>query len=229
MDDPSPRRWLSTPGCPATVRTWTSRWPQLRALRDYADKNGYAVVREYVDEARLPEATFSEVLVWKFSRFTRKREHAVAYKSMLRRRGVTVVSITEHTDDTPTGTLTEGIIETVDEFYSEDLATDVRRGMREAASRGFWVSSRTPFGYKRVMVQDGAKERPRLQPDDVTAPVVRRIFDMAENGMGMLDIARAINDEEILSATGKLWSNNAVFGDLEKIEWLKLPERESAT
>ena len=134
---------------------------QLRALRDYADKNGYVVVREYVDEAvsgrvddrpefnkmideaRLPEATFSEVLVWKFSRFTRKREHAVAYKSMLKRRGVRVVSITEHTDDTPTGNLAEGIIETVDEFYSEDLATDVRRGMREAASRGFWVSSRT--------------------------------------------------------------------------------------
>ena len=201
---------------------------QLRALRDYADKNGYVVVREYVDEAksgriddrpefnkmideaRLPEAPFREVLVWKFSRFTRKREHAVAYKSLLRRRGVTVVSITEHTDDTPTGTLTEGIIETVDEFYSEDLATDVRRGMREAVSRGFWVSSRTPYGYKRVMVQDGAKERPKLQPDDVTAPVVRRIFDMAENGIGMLDIARTINDEEIPSATGKLWSNNAV-------------------
>ena len=201
---------------------------QLRALRDYADKNGYVVVREYVDEAksgriddrpefskmideaRSPEAPFQEVFVWKFSRFTRKREHAVAYKSMLRRRGVRVVSITEPTDDTPTGTLMEGIIESVDQFYSEDLATDVRRGMREAASRGFWVSSRTPYGYTRIMVQDGAKERPKLQPDDVAAPVVRRMFDMAENGMGMLDIARAINDEEIPSATGKLWSNNAV-------------------
>ena len=201
---------------------------QLRALRDYAAKNGYVIVREYADEAvsgrvddrpefnrmiddaRLPEAAFQEVLVWKFSRFTRKREHAVAYKSLLRRRGVRVVSITEHTDDTPIGKLTEGIIETVDQFYSEDLATEVRRGMREAALRGFWVSSRTPYGYNRVTVQDGAKERSKLQPDDVTAPVVRRIFDMAENGVGMLDIARAINDEAIPSATGKLWSSTAV-------------------
>ena len=82
--------------------------------------------------------------------------------------------------------------------------------MREAASRGFWVSSRTPYGYNRVMVQDGAKERPRLQPNDVTAPVVKRIFDMAENGTGMLDIARAINDEDIPSAKGKLWTSNGV-------------------
>ena len=92
---------------------------QLRALRDYADKNGYVVVREYVDEvesgrvddrpefnkmideARSPKAAFREILVWKFSRFTRKWEHAVAYKSILRRRSVRVVSITEHADDTP--------------------------------------------------------------------------------------------------------------------------------
>ena len=99
---------------------------QLRALRDYAAKNGYTVAREYVDEAESgrianrPEfrkmideaskaqAPFREILVWKFSRFTRKREHAVAFKSMLRRKGVRVVSITEHADDSPTGKLMEG-------------------------------------------------------------------------------------------------------------------------
>ena len=117
---------------------------QLRALRDYAEKNGYIVAREYVDEAESgrvadrpqfrrmlddagrPEAPFSEILVWKFSRFTRKREHAVAFKSMLRRRGIRVVSITEHADDSPTGRLMEAIIESVDEFYSENLIPEVQ-------------------------------------------------------------------------------------------------------
>ena len=129
---------------------------------------------------------------------------------MLRRRGVRVVSITENADDTPTGKLLEGIIESVDEFYSENLAEEVRRGMREAASRGFWVASRTPFGYNRIMVQDGAKKRPKLEPDEETAYVVKRIFELADAGRGMLDIARVLNDEGISSATGKLWSNNAV-------------------
>ena len=46
-------------------------------------------------------APFEVILVWKFSRFTRKREHAVAFKSMLRRKGIRVVSITEHADDSP--------------------------------------------------------------------------------------------------------------------------------
>ena len=90
-----------------------------------------------LDEAAKPEAPLKEILVWKFSRFTRKREHAVAFKSMLRRRGVRVVSITEHADDSPTGKLMEAIIESVDEFCGENLIPVVTRGMREAASRGF--------------------------------------------------------------------------------------------
>ena len=201
---------------------------QMRALRDYARKNGYLVAREYVDEAESgriadrPEfrkmidaasktdAPFKEILVWKFSRFTRKREHAVAFKSMLRRKGVRVVSITEQADDTPTGKLLEGIIESVDEFYSENLAQEVTRGMREAASRGFWVASRTPYGYNRVMVQDGAKKRPTLEPDPDASQIVKRIFDMAEAGTGMLKIAQALNDEGIASPAGKLWSKNGI-------------------
>ena len=54
----------------------------------------------------------------------------------------------------------EAIIESVDEFYSENLAQDVVRGMREAASRGFFLASKAPFGYKRVKVNDGARSVP---------------------------------------------------------------------
>ena len=201
---------------------------QMRALRDYAEKNGYLVAREYIDEAESgriadrpefrkmideasrPDAPFQEILVWKFSRFTRKREHAVAFKSMLRRKGVRVVSITEQADDSPTGKLLEGIIESVDEFYSENLAQEVTRGMREAASRGFWVASRVPYGFTKLMIQDGAKKRPRLDPDEDAARVVQRVFDMAEGGKGMLDIAKALNDEGIASPKGKLWSKNGI-------------------
>ncbi len=205
---------------------------QLRALRDYAEKNGYTVFREYVDEAESgrvadrpefrkmldeaakPKAPFREILVWKFSRFTRKREHAVAFKSMLRRKGIRVVSITEQAEDTSTGRLLEAIIEGVDEFYSENLAQEVTRGMREAASRGFWMSSKPPFGYNRVMVQDGPAKRPKLDPDPDSSQVVRRIFDMSEAGKSTLDIARVLNDEGIASPRGKPWGKTTLHAIL---------------
>ncbi len=206
---------------------------QLRALRDHAEKNGYLVVREYVDEAESgriadrpqfqrmldeagkQEAPFKEILVWKFSRFTRKREHAVAYKSMLRRRGIRVVSITEQADDTATGRLLEAIIESVDEFYSENLAQEVTRGMREAASRGFWVTSSAPYGYRRVYVQDGAKKRPRLELDPPSDAVVRHIFDMALQGKSILDITKALNAEGVPTVNGKKWLKTTIHTMLD--------------
>ena len=201
---------------------------QLRALRNYAAQHGYVIAREYVDEAESgrvadrpefrklldaggrPQAPFQVILVWKFSRFTRKREHAVAFKAMLRRKGIRVVSITEHADDSPTGKLMEAIIESVDEFYSENLAQEVTRGMREAASRGFWVSSRVPYGYSRVLVPDGAKQRPKLAVAEPAATVVRRLFTLADRGQSLLDITKTLNAEGIASPNGKRWLKSAV-------------------
>ena len=200
---------------------------QLRALRDYARNNGYSIAREYVDEAesgRIADrpqfrqmideggkatAPFQVILVWKFSRFTRKREHAVAFKSMLRRKGIRVVSITEHADDSPTGKLMEAIIESVDEFYSENLAQEVVRGMRESASRGYFLASRAPFGYNRVKVSDGVKDRPTLEVDPVAAPIVREIFESSRRGNGLKEICKELNGRGITNR-GRRWQKNVV-------------------
>ena len=124
---------------------------------------------------------------------------------MLRRRGVRVVSITEQADDTPTGKLLEAIIESVDEFYSENLAQEVTRGMREAASRGFWMTTYAPYGYKRVHVQDGAAKRPKLELNPPADAVVRRVFDMVLQGKSILDVTKTLNAEGIPTTNGKKW------------------------
>ena len=229
---------------------------QLRALKDYARANGYSVARQYVDEAESgrvadrpqfremieegskPNAPFEVILVWKFSRFTRKREHAVAFKSMLRRKGIRVVSITEHADDSPTGKLMEAIIESVDEFYSENLAQEVVRGMREAASRGFFLGSKAPFGYKRVKVNDGAKERPTLEVDPTAAPIVKGIFESSLRSNGLKEICRELNDRGITNRgrrwykgglhyllTNEAYTGTAVWGRTTKVEKAQDPVR----
>ena len=127
---------------------------QLKALHEYAAKNGYVVVKEFIDEAesarssdrpafremitlaRLKLPPFEQIVVWKLSRFARNREDSIIFKSLLRKKGIQVVSINEPIEDTPSGKLLEGIIEVIDEFYSDNLAQDVIRGMREAAAKG---------------------------------------------------------------------------------------------
>lgn len=115
---------------------------QLKALRKYAAEKGYEVIREFVDEAESARTAnrpafqemialakskpkpFDVILVWKLSRFARNREDSIVYKSLLRKRGIQVVSIKERVDDSPAGALLEGMIEVIDEFYSANLAQE---------------------------------------------------------------------------------------------------------
>jgi DNA invertase Pin-like site-specific DNA recombinase len=201
---------------------------QLKALREYALRNGYTVVKEYVDEAesgrsidrpgfrqmiaaaRQKNPPFQAILVWKLSRFARNREDSIIYKSLLRKQGIQVVSINEPVDDTPSGKLLEGIIEVIDEFYSANLSQDVLRGMKENAGRGFRNGGRAPYGYIRVKVQDGTKSRTKLEPDPKTAPIVQRVFRECLEGKGLKAIARGLNTDGLASSTGKKWGATSI-------------------
>ena len=205
---------------------------QLRALRDFAVKHGHQVVKEYVDEAetgtttarpafremiaaaRSQSKSFQQVLIWKYSRFARSREDSILYKAMLKKAGVTLVSINEPIDNSPTGRLMEGIIESMDEFYSDNLGEEVTRGMRESASRGFYLSGRTPYGYRKNRVNDNGKERTRLEPDANQAMVVKGIFEAVLNGNGLLNIAKDLNSRAVPSPMGKGWSKTSLHSIL---------------
>jgi site-specific DNA recombinase len=205
---------------------------QLKALREYARRNGHHIVREFVDEAesgrtsarpafremitlaRRLSKPFSAVIVWKYSRFARSREDSILYKTMLKKAGVQVISINEPFEDSPTGRLMEGIIESLDEFYSDNLGEDVTRGMRESAARGFYLSARPPYGYRKVRVQDGVKARTKLQPEPTQVSTIVNIYDAVINGEGPIDIVRNLNKKGVPGPTGKGWSKSVVHSIL---------------
>ena len=146
--------------------------------------------------AKTKHPPFEAILVWKLNRFTRNRVDSVTYKKLLRDRGIKIISINEPLDDTPSGHLLEGVIETIDEFYSENMGQDIKRGMRENAERGFYNGSRPPYGLKKVAVTDGNKTRYKLEPEADASPAVqimRRMFDMALSGTGCKEIAMTLN------------------------------------
>ncbi|MDO8654922.1 MAG: recombinase family protein, partial [bacterium] len=201
---------------------------QLKALREYALKNGSEVVREFIDEAetgrttarpafremislaRSPQKLFDSILVWKYSRFARSREDSIVYKAMLRKCGVQVISINEPFDDTPTGRLLEAIIESLDEFYSDNLGEEVTRGMRESASRGFYLSSKPPYGYGKVRFKDGEKEHTKLEIDPNQSGIVSSMFQDILNGKGLTEITKELNRKGIASPKGKGWNKVGV-------------------
>ena len=208
---------------------------QLKALRKYALQRDWEILSEYIDEAesarsvnrpafqemitvaKRKDKPFDVILVWKLSRFARNREDSFIYKSLLRKRGISLVSINEQIDDSAAGKLLEGMIEVIDEFYSANLAQDTMRGLKENANRGFFNGGIVPFGYRKVKVSAGNSQKTKLEPDDIEASIVRYAFKMVKDGKGGKEIARVLNSDGHRTRTGKL------FGTTIINYWLRNP------
>ena len=69
----------------------------------------------------------------------------------------------------------------------------VRRGMRVAAQRGFYVFANASYGYRKVAAWDLGVRRYKLEPDPPASETVRMIFDLRLQGASMLEIAAELN------------------------------------
>lgn len=194
---------------------------QLKKVREYAAKEGYQIPDEYVfyddgisaksakkrDEfnrmiamAKEKSHPFDVIYVWKFSRFARNQEESMVYKNLLRKKGVSVVSVSEPIPEGHFGTLIERIIEWMDEFYLINLGAEVARGMTEKATRGEPTCA-PPYGYRM--------EKKKYFPDEESgaAAVVREIFTRYANGEGQREIAVSLGARGVRTKFGGMPEN----------------------
>jgi len=100
---------------------------QLKEIRKWAKDNGYILTDDYIfmenegisgrkadkrpefqrmiATAKVSPRPFDTIIVWKFSRFARNQEESIVYKSLLKKKGVSVISISEPIIDDVFGSL----------------------------------------------------------------------------------------------------------------------------
>jgi len=204
---------------------------QLRQMRQWAERNGHVVVKEYIEagatatndkrpmfQDMMAEATikhpapFQIVVVHSFSRFFRDMIEATLYQKKLGKNGVKLVSITQHINDDPAGEMQQRIIMLFDEYQSKETAKHVLRSMQENARQGYFNGSNAPFGYKTVesgQMGNRGRLKKRLAIYEPEAEVVKDIFAMYVTGknaprMGIKEIAKTLNAQGQLMR-GKPW------------------------
>ena len=195
---------------------------QLKRIREFATKEGYIIPDEYVfyddgisgrdvkkrDDfnrmiamAQDKSHPFESIFVWKFSRFARNQEQAIIFKNLLRKCGVSVVSVSEPIPDGHFGSLLERVIEWMDEFYSARLSEEVVRGFEEKVSRGEPICD-APFGYYM--------EDKKWIIDENESVIVREVFQKFADGEGMRQIAIYIGDRGIRTKQGNMPDNRFI-------------------
>jgi DNA invertase Pin-like site-specific DNA recombinase len=121
------------------------------------------------------------VIVHKVDRLARNRADDVAITLAIRQAGAQLVSCTENIDETPSGALLHGIMSSIAEFYSRNLANEVIKGLKQKAKTG-GTPGRVPPGYFNVINREAGRELRTVEVDSERAPLVRWAFETYATG-----------------------------------------------
>ena len=171
---------------------------QREANKKKAASMGAVVVKEFVDRGSsaksvdrkdlqamlqyIKETPPDYVIVHKVDRLARNRGDDVDIMRVLNEHNVKLISASESIDETPSGMLLHGIMSSIAEFYSHNLATEVKKGMKEKVKAGGSVG-KAPVGYlNQRRVDERGREDRYVAVDEERAPLIREAFQLYATG-----------------------------------------------
>lgn len=201
---------------------------QLRVCKEYAERNGYTVLHEYIDRAMTgtnanrpdfqkmiaasAKKEFEFVLVYKLDRFSRDKYDNAIYKHKLQQNGVRVISATEAISNTPEGVLMESMFEGFGQWYSKDLSEKVKRGQRENVLKGLTIGGKVLYGYKIV--------NKKVVINEEQAPAVKFIFEEYAKGTRKTEIVHQLNEMGYRTNNGKKFTPNGIQDKLSNKKYI---------
>lgn len=206
---------------------------QKRIIEKFVIAQGGEIVEWYCDEAETGTKTknrdeflrmrqdarkkkWDTLVVAKLDRLSRSRMDARAVKILLRHDfGIKVLSATEPTEDSGDkvkGALIEGILESLGEWYSNNLSEELRKGKREKSIQGFHNDSIPPFGYVR-------QGRELIPAPDEYPGVILAFTEYAVGDKSYTDIVRLLNTHGYRNKSGRPFAKDAVCELLQNVTY----------
>lgn len=193
---------------------------QLKVCYEYAESHNYTVVGEYIDRAQSgkfdnradfqrmiadsDKHTFEGVLVYQLDRFARNRYDSAIYKAKLKKNGVRVLSAKENITDDASGILIEGVLESMAEYYSVELAQKIHRGMSINAEKCLSNGSNPGLGFKV-----NKKDR-TFYVDEEEAAIVREIYERYASGETKAEIVKDLQRRRVKTSLGNEFTYNSL-------------------
>lgn len=183
---------------------------QLDACKDFASKNGYAIMGTYVDEAisgtkedqriqfmqMIADAEtldFSTVLVYKYNRFARDMRLQSKYEDLLDQSEVSLIATTENYGDSHQASLLKMISAWSAENDILQISENVLRGQKSRARECRHCGGAPPLGYQ----VDPVTKQLVLSDDPLEIEAVQTIFEMRAMGYTFEEISRTLDKKGI--------------------------------
>ena len=184
---------------------------QKRYLEDYAKKNGFQPFRHFTDDGytgtnfnrpgflemleEIKNGNVDTVIVKDMSRFGRNYIQVGFYTEMLfPDKGVRFVAINSNIDSAnPMDNDFAPFLNIMNEWYAKDTSKKIKAVFKNRMSEGYRCSGSIPYGYKRI-----SGDKQKLYVDEPAAKVVKRIYNMASEGISLTRIADTLANEKVL-------------------------------
>ena len=223
-----------------------SVYQQQREIEAYCKRFGLVLVQTFSDVAKSGGSTHKResflemidlsymqdrrpcgLLLWNFARFARDLDDSSYYKSVLRKNGLVIHSLTDPIPEGDYGRVIETIIDIANEDKRRQTARDVKRGLQAAFKEGFSFGV-PPTGYMAEHCEFGKKRdgKPRIVgkwvPDPEKWEYVKLAFRLRSQGKFYLEIREATHGKLFKSMncwttffSNKSYLGIGVWGELE--------------
>ena len=180
------------------------------------DRGGFEAMMSEIKNGRI-----NCIAIKDLSRFARNFIEAGNYlETIFPFLGVRVISVNDNWDSFDNRYAGDGlgiaVKNLVHDFYAKDLSRKIKTAMRIKMQNGDFIADYAPYGYKK-----SESNKNKLIVDEEAAVTVRNIFKWRLEGLAMTQIAKRLNDADILStwnyAHAKGYSKEARHG--EKLYW----------
>ena len=162
--------------------------PQYQALMDYIDKNDIDILYiSKVDRLHRDEANmFNDI----------KR---------LRNKGVRIIAIEDGIDTADDSTdLAVAVLTAIGANFSRNLGKRSMSGLVSRATDCMHTGGKPPYGFKVN------RDTMLLEPDETTAPAVKKMFELYADGFGTADIIKWLKDNGYKTSKGNDFKVNTI-------------------
>ncbi|MFA5272338.1 MAG: recombinase family protein [Candidatus Omnitrophota bacterium] len=200
---------------------------QLSAIKDYADKSEFTIVKIYKDEGwsgdilARPELdqlrmdakqkNWEAVLFYDPARLARRYSYQELVIDELREIGIDVLFVTRESPRNAEEKILYGVTGLFAEYERTKIAERFRLGKVRKAKEGHVILSEGPYGYKFILKT--AEKQGYLEANEVEAKIVRLIFGwVAEEGLTMRVIVRRLQEMSIKPRKSKrgVWNTSTL-------------------
>ena len=181
---------------------------QRMIVTKYCEQNGINLVREFLDDGysggnfdrpgfqemmrELNKGLANTVITKDLSRLGRDmRESSYFAEQFFPEHGVRYIAIADNFDSEDENVMAPFQF-AMNEVYLRDGSRKVKDVLKTKRQDGLYCAC-PPYGYKKAH-----RNKNQLVPDEVTAPVVRRIFNSAANGDSSRKIAQDLNNDGVI-------------------------------